>query len=145
MTLGSGVLTGGGRVIRLLCLGILLAQEPTVRYSPAVEQLAGKLKIEQGYGPPGYGETPDRDHRVEVPILILRAPVRVIQDTAYDSDFVEQDHVTELQLSIAGDENTYRVLIGQQVLVKGTLHYPSTGIALRHLVMIVESIRPAMH
>src|SRR5688572_31189421 len=51
-------------------------------YYPAVARLQGKLIKIQKYGKPSYGENPDKDEKVEVPILILQSPVRIRASSA---------------------------------------------------------------
>ena len=46
-------------------------------YSPALSRLEGKLTKVMKYGSPSYGEHPEQDQKIDVPILILQFPVRV--------------------------------------------------------------------
>src|SRR2546430_10189173 len=52
-------------------------QQEWLSYYPAVSRLQGKLTKVFKYGKPTYGENPEKDEIVEVPILILQTPVRI--------------------------------------------------------------------
>jgi hypothetical protein len=42
-----------------------------------LSRLEGKLTKVMKYGSPSYGEHPEQDQKIDVPILILQFPVRV--------------------------------------------------------------------
>jgi hypothetical protein len=42
--------------------------------------LAGYIRIESVYGPPGWGENPGKDKKIKVPILYLLHPIKMCSD-----------------------------------------------------------------
>ena len=58
-----------------------LGQEQAwLSYFSSVVRVQGKLTKVLKYGPPSYGEVPEKDSRLEVAFLILRGPVRIKED-----------------------------------------------------------------
>src|SRR5258708_6462662 len=53
---------------------------PCLPVQPSKLWLSGTLKQEVRLGPPGYGETPERDEKDTILVLHLDAPVRVCAD-----------------------------------------------------------------
>ena len=96
---------------RTLVLKILLflpllgatAQDRVWRYEPAKVELQGRLTIEQKYGPPGYGENPDTDQGVQIPVLLLSAPIDVQGDPQSDLNQETVRGVQRVQLVFGAD------------------------------------------
>ncbi len=110
-----------------------------VPYEPAVVELRGTLKVCERYGPPGYGEDPERDQRMRVPVLILSNPINVRGDPAAEVNIESVRGVRELQLVFLRAMN-YSSLVGSQVVVRGKLSHAVSGHHFTPVVMIVESL-----
>ena len=54
----------------------ILAQD--LFYEPTVVTVSGVITSEKHFGPPGFGETPGRDQKVDVPVLKLDQPVQTL-------------------------------------------------------------------
>ncbi|PYO36870.1 MAG: hypothetical protein DMD71_03310 [Gemmatimonadetes bacterium] len=113
---------------------------PELRYAPAIVELTGRLKVEDHLGAPGYGETPARDEKLRLPILILASPVTVQQDTARDKNNITTAGVSEIQLNMAAPEEQYLQLVGRVVVAKGLLFHAFTAHHYRDIVMVVRKL-----
>jgi hypothetical protein len=109
-------------------------------YEPAVVELEGKLTIAVKYGPPNYGENPQTDEKIKVPILVLSQPVNVRGDPTSDVNTESVEGVKEVQLSLKRGI-AYRQLIHRRVVVKGTLFHSSTGHHYTRVLMDVQEIK----
>jgi len=132
---------------RTLVLKILLflpllgatAQDRVWRYEPAKVELQGRLTIEQKYGPPGYGENPDTDQRVQILVLLLSAPIDVQGDHQSDLNQETVRGVQRVQLVL--EATSYRRLVGKNITVKGTFFRAITGHQYTDVVMNVLNVR----
>jgi len=52
-----------------------------MQMAPVVVSLSGRVYVESKYGPPGFGETPDRDSRIVGTILRLNHAIHVCADS----------------------------------------------------------------
>jgi hypothetical protein len=137
-------------VIRLalysgLCLlfwfgGAAPQQQQWLFYSPAVSRLEGKLTTVMKYGGPTYGEHPEQDEKIDVPILILQLPVRVKSPT--HSVNTEITNVSFVQL-IFLTESSYSKHLTATVVVEGTLTKGVKGKHFTDVVMTVNTLNPA--
>lgn len=111
-------------------------------YEPASVQLQGTLKLVSKYGPPNFGENPETDEKVQVPILELREPVSVRADPSSNLNDESAEGVTEVQLvfSLKGTP-AYSDLVNQNVAVTGTLYHAHTAQHYTTVLMTVETIR----
>src|SRR5829696_1260990 len=66
---------------------------------PARVWLSGNLNVEKKWGPPGYGETPDRDELLTIFVLELDQPEDVCGETATDQDGPTTKRVDRVQLT----------------------------------------------
>jgi hypothetical protein len=86
----------------VLILILLLVFQPayasdTFKFEPAVVTLTGKLVKKEFFGPPGYGENPKTDSKVQAAILLLANPIKVVAEK--DDQFNEtRDNIKEVQL-----------------------------------------------
>lgn len=111
-------------------------------YEPAVVQLRGTLKVVPEFGPPNYGENPESDEKVQVPILVLSEPINVKANTARNLDYEALENVSEIQLALsARDWLAYSHLVGHTVVVTGKLIRAQFARDYRPLIMDVGSIR----
>lgn len=150
MVRGNGHHQGGAAVMagRLVTTGIALwaavcagnpARQPPgcLRYEPASVELRGRLDRVMRYGPPGYGETPDADQRLEVPILTLARPIDVCADPNSATNNEDVHAVTEVQL-IPGRQVDTGAYVGKDVVAAGTLFRAHAG---RHFTPVVMNVR----
>ncbi len=115
------------------------AQHRVLRYEPAKVELKGRLTIEQRYGPPNYGENPDTDQKVQIPVLLLSEPVDVQGDPQSDLDRETVRGVQRVQLVFRN--TSYRRLVGKNITVKGTFFRALTGHHYTDVVMDVLNVR----
>lgn len=98
----------------------------------------------QKYGPPGFGEHPDSDSKVSVPILVLSHPVDVCGDPTSDVNRDTIPNVKEVQLSALGD----RIIlpyVGQDVVATGRLFEAGTANHYTRVLLHVTRIESAYH
>lgn len=107
-------------------------------YEPETVELDGRLVIQSKFGPPNYGEQPKTDEKVRVPVLVLKNPVSMLpsQEEGYNSPPVYR--ITQIQLAFSG--TAYKNLIGQNVVVTGSLFHAHTGHHYTDVVLNVRSI-----
>lgn len=111
-------------------------------YEPAVVQLAGTLRVVPEFGPPNFGEDPETDKRVQIPILVLSDPINVKENAARNVDYEALENVSEIQLVFSTrDRPAYSHLVGHTVVVTGKLFHAQTAHHYTPLLMDVEAIR----
>jgi hypothetical protein len=113
-------------------------------YEPAMVQLQGTLRLALKYGPPNFGENPETDEKVQVPILELTEPVNVRADPSSNLNHQSAHGVTKIQLvfSLEG-KPAYSDLVNQNVVLTGTLYHAHTANHYTPVLMRVETIRRA--
>jgi hypothetical protein len=109
-------------------------------YEPETVELDGRLVIQSKFGPPNFGEQPQTDQKVGVPVLLLRQRVVVLGDRAGGPNEKTEYGVRQIQLAFTGAEKDHKQLIGKQVVVTGTLFHAHTGHHYTNVVMNVGSI-----
>jgi hypothetical protein len=118
-------------------------QEGWLSYSPSVARIRGKLIIVSKYGKPTYGAEPDKDEKLQVPILILQTPIRikarpessVNNETMTNISFVQLIFPPEMQPDI-------KKHLDQEIVVAGTLAVGNRGGQFTDVVMTVKAINP---
>ena len=110
-----------------------------LEYEPAAVELKGKLLVVAKFGPPNWGETPDQDMKLQVPILQLAAPVNVRGDPNSETNLETFRGIREIQLAGLHDYEEYR---NRDVVVRGTLSRGLTRWEFTKVVMTVTSISP---
>jgi len=93
---------------------------PCLRYGPAIVDLSGRLVGRTGYGPPGFGESPDVDKKWKVPILLLSNSVDVCGDTTSGVNTSTFRDVKQMQVVFYGSLSATR-FFGHRVVLTGTL------------------------
>jgi len=114
------------------------AQHRTLAYEPATVELRGTLALEQKYGPPNYGENPESDEKVRVPILVLSEPVDVQGDPRSDLNGEAVRDVRKVQLVFKS--RSYQRLVDKNVVATGTLFHAHTGHHYPDVLMNVSTI-----
>jgi hypothetical protein len=135
-------------ILKLLIVTVLVAvahptaaQHRWLSYEPETVELAGRLVIQNKYGPPNYGEQPKTDEKVRIPVLILSEAVNVLPNENDDGPNGQHAYdVRQIQLAFIEGPMDHDKLIGQQVVVKGTLFHQHTGHHYTKVVMKVRSI-----
>lgn len=141
------------RIARLSAIALVVAllrisdaapqEQDWLSYYPSVSRLQGKLTKVLKYGKPSYGENPENDEKVEVPILILKTPIRV---RARASSSVNNESVTNIsfvQLIFPGDANiNFSRYLDQEIVVAGTLTQAHRGEHFTDVVITVKAVNP---
>lgn len=110
-----------------------------LQYEPSEVELKGKLVVVAKFGPPNWGETPDQDMKLQVPILQLAVPVNIRGDPKSETNKETFRDVREIQLQGLQDYEGYS---DRDVVVRGTLFRAQTGWHFTKVVMSVTSIIP---
>lgn len=92
-----------------------------VAYAPVEVRLEGVVRIDEHFGPPNFGEDPEHDSVLQVPILLLETPIDIMGDTSDDLNRDSFSGVTHVQI-IAGDLGLSLLSCGgTRVIAIGTL------------------------
>ncbi len=90
-----------------------------LQYTPTIVTLAGKLQQVHSFGPPNFGETPEKDQKVSYFAVVLSRPINIrgdsLQDTLRNLDSVQ---LFFIQYHPTVDLDS---LINHAVVVKGKL------------------------
>jgi hypothetical protein len=125
------------------------AAEPVLHYEPAVTQLSGTVQLERHYGPPNYGASPLSDAVLNVPVLVLDAPVTV-QGNPPDPrgglalDGTTYPDVARVQMTFAIPGINVRSLAGRHVTVEGKLFEKVSAQNFTDVVMDVQGLAPSI-
>ena len=92
-------------------------------YGPTLVRLSGVVVYEEHYGPPNFGENPQTDRRVVVPVLHLDRAIRVVSRPG-DSINATIDSVT--RVGVVGSFDP-QALSNQHVTLEGTLFERQTA------------------
>ena len=122
-------------------------QEARFYYFPQKSTLHGVLKQQKHFGPPGYGETPNKDSHITISVLELALPITVLPQGS-DKDTPDSDpsyHVRTVQLF--WDHGTDKLrptsLLGKNIYVTGVLDERVATGQFTDVTMSVESFRIA--
>ena len=118
-------------------------EQPWLSYYPSVARLNGKLTKVIKYGPPTYGESPETDKKIEVPILILRTPVRIKGNATSSINNEQITNVSFVQIIFPPELQTnYANYLEQDVVLAGTLTRGYRGEHFTEVVMTVKAVNP---
>ena len=118
-------------------------EQDWLSYYPAVARLQGKLIKIQKYGKPSYGENPDKDEKVEVPILILQSPVRIRASSASSVNNESLTNVSFVQAIFPPEiGKNYTQHFDQEIVLAGNLLRGHKGEHFTDVVMQVKAINP---
>jgi len=104
-----------------------------------VMELSGRLVQEHRAGPPGYGETPDRDEKISVFLLQLTDSLSICGDSV-DGESHPALRVTKVQLTGRIDPKQLTHYLGHTLMLYGTLNRQTRGTDFTPIVMRVDSI-----
>ena len=130
-------------VIAFLPAQTVAQQEGWLSYSPSVARIRGKLIIVTKYGRPTYGAEPDKDEKLEVPILILETPIRIKARPESSVNNETMTNISFVQLIFPPEvEPSFKKHIGQDIVVAGTLAIGNRGGQFTDVVMTVKAVNP---
>jgi hypothetical protein len=107
---------------------------------PSPMKLSGRVRREERFGPPGYGENPRTDERVTIYLLDLRMPVDVCADTTRDAAHPAVRGVGRLQLTGRLDPNELQNDVGRSLTVFGSLNFRAWGSDYTEVLIHVDSV-----
>ena len=123
--------------------------EVWLEYEPALVTLSGEVVVLTKPGPPGFGETPDEDAIVDVPVLKLSTPINVrgqVGGGVNSDSFVD---IHEVQLILGPCEHCFIRYLKKTVNVTGTLfehqsghHYTSVLLAVHEFAQNGDTCPP---
>jgi hypothetical protein len=118
-------------------------QEGWLSYSPSVARIRGKLVIVTKYGKPTYGTEPEKDEKLEVPVLILQTPIRVKARPESSINNETMTNVSFVQLIFPPEvEPNFKKHLDQEIVVAGTLAIGNRGGQFTDVVMTVKAVNP---
>lgn len=110
-------------------------------FEPDISVIEGKLITRMYYGPPGYGEDPDKDAQEHPFIIQLNAPIKVI---AKDGDTSNSDisDVIEIQVVPMNESeiDTLKQSLNKPIKIQGTLFSAFTGHHYTDVLIQVDKI-----
>lgn len=118
--------------------GQTLATGSCKQMAPTVVSLSGHVYVESKYGPPGFGETPDRDSRIVGTILKLGHAIHVCADSnSSPNPGLEPVHEVELNF------NQYKPLASMRrskIIVTGWLSEGLSATDSRRIRLLVATV-----
>ena len=127
----------------LFILEATAQEQDWLSYYPAVSRLTGKLTKVYKYGKPSYGEVPEKDEKVEVPILILQTPARIRARANSSVNNESTTNISFVQLIFPAEANiNYAKYLDQNIVVGGTLTRGFRGEHFTDVVMTVTVVNP---
>ena len=106
-----------------------------------LETVRDVLVAHMKYGSPTYGEHPEQDEKIDVPILILHLPIRVKHPPP--SVNTESTNVSFVQLIFPTETGSYAKYLNATIVVEGTLAKGLKGKHFTDVVMTVNTLNPA--
>lgn len=113
---------------------------PCLPYEPSAVELSGTLHIITKFGPPNYGENPDSDEKLQVPIITLSDSVDVCGDLSSSINRDAFHGLREIQV-LFPEGMAYAGFRDRSVVVTGTLSEAVMSHHFTPVVMVVREIR----
>ena len=120
-------------------IAISCAAMMQVHYEPAVVRLSGLLSLEEHYGPPNFGETPDVDVSERIIVLKLDSPIVVTADPSDGANRDSFSNVKKVQLSGSVVSGLY-ARVGNHVVVEGSLFEKQSSEHFTDVLMTARSV-----
>jgi hypothetical protein len=117
-----------------------LADSGCVALSPNHVMLSGRVFSQQRYGPPGYGENPSADERVEILVLQLPKALRPCSTLNSDTTRREGKPISEVQLVGKFRPDELAEFAGSRLEAFGSLRAQTWGTDYTELILEVDSI-----
>lgn len=111
-----------------------------IGYEPERVELRGHLVFQEEFGPPNFGETPEIDQKLLVPVLELAHPISIRGNENDELNSETLLDVRRVQLNF-GESEIYRELVGVEVVVNGTISRAVSGHHFTEVVMQVMDLR----
>jgi Domain of unknown function (DUF4431) len=111
-----------------------------LHYEPETVHLSGTLQLVPEYGPPNYGETPAKDQRLKVPVLVLAKSINVCAQSGNQLDSQSFQDISRVQL-IFPLGNKYEKMATDSVRVVGKLAQAISGHHYTDVVLNVDTIQ----
>lgn len=131
---GSAMSVGRTIAIAFCCAMALLLEMPSKVRSqpcfdcePAFVELSGTVSVEEAYGPPGYGEEPETDSKVQFLLLTLDAPICVNPDPNDPVNSEGKSRISSLHMVYGSGYQFRHEWLEPRVIVTGTLFRALTG------------------
>lgn len=109
-----------------------------IDYGPKIVSLGGYLTQEKRYGPPNYGENPDRDEKLTMAVLHLQRAIHMC-GRPHDFDREALRNIRDIQLQIS-DVKLWRIR-DKLVRVTGTLYRGFSGHHFTDVLMSVQTMK----
>jgi hypothetical protein len=106
-------------------------------YEPSVVNLAGVLVEKWVYGPPGYGETPQKDKKIKIIFFELTNPINLKADPADLRDADDRTSVTEIQINTSDSMTRLKKFLNKKVTLRGTLYEATSSAEFTSVLMLV--------
>lgn len=103
-------------------------------------QLSGVYADSQAYGPPGFGETPAKDAKWQIPILVLNKPFSVCSGAASDSAGRVTSAMSRVELDFSKNPAASLPPVGEDIVVHGRLERRSTISQITDPILTVDSL-----
>jgi len=118
------------------------ASEP-LHYEPALVKFSGILTLEKHYGPPNFGETPNIDQVVMIPILELDVPISV---AANQNDKINKRTFAGLKRVQIVSLNTSELskLSGKHITVEGSLFERHSSQHFTEVLIQAKNFEPVL-
>lgn len=107
-------------------------------YAPSKVLVTGTIIVVRTVDAPGFGESPRRDNKIEVPVLLLKEPISV-KPQAGDQFSDPVSNIRRIQI-IDPLPYKYRPLCGQSVKVEGTLEEAATANFVTKVTLNIDRI-----
>lgn len=123
-------------------VGVASSEAQWLEFRLSTVKLAGRFELVLRFGPPNYGDDPETDLKIEVPMLLLAEPIRVRGKPGDEVDDESVEGVRMVQLLLPGEVNRYE-LLDKEVVVSGELSHATRGPEFTPVIMDVKKIEPA--
>ncbi len=118
-------------------------EEGWLSYYPSVVRIRGKLITVIKFGKPSYGESPEKDEKLEVPILILATPIRVKARPESSVNNESLTNISFVQLIFPAETTAdVKKYLDQTIVAAGTLSVGSRSGQFTDVVLTVKAINP---
>jgi hypothetical protein len=112
-------------------------------YSPAIARLRGRIIMVAKYGKPSYGEDPEKDEKLTVPILVLQMPARVRPKQSTSANNETMTNISFVQLIVPPElDAEIKKNLDREALIAGTLAIGRRGGEFTDVVMTVKAVNP---
>lgn len=117
-----------------------IQQDKCIGYEPSIVTLYGYLSTVEYFGQPNFGENPETDRRIEVPVLILDEPINICGVVDAELNTESFVGVREIQLIFSPGQSKHKYFLSKVVKVSGTLSQAVSGHHFTEVVMTVNDI-----